>query len=65
MPWARHAMTKGHCLFQLESGGTVSPPAGLGQSSGDGAGGKALVGVQGAKPPEGPGVLQFYSNKNS
>ena len=56
MPWTRHAMTKGHCLFQLESGGTVSPPAGLGQSSGDVAGGKA---------PGGSGVLQFYSNKNS
>ena len=42
MPWARHAMTKGHCSVQLESGGTVSPPAGLGQSPRGGIGAKPL-----------------------
>ena len=49
-------MTFGHCLFQLGSGGAVSPPVGPGQSPGGGPE---------DEPPGGPGVFQLHSNKNS
>ena len=43
LPKARYAMTVGHCLGQQGVWGAVSPQ----------------VGVQGAKPPEAPAILQY------
>ena len=43
------AMTVGHCFEQQGSGGAVSPKR---------VQGRALVGVQEAKSPEAPGILQ-------
>ena len=55
MPKARHGMTTGHCIAQLELWGTGSLPAGPGQSPGR---------DKGAKSPENSENTAFYEAKN-
>ena len=57
VPKAQYAMTEGHCCKQLGVWGALKAPQQVQ--------GRALVGVQGAKPPENPEIWDFNMHKNS